>query len=164
MASSGTPVHSLFDVIPSTCCGVMSGLGVRYAERPLPEHSRKCVRVTDGKSLEIGERELERTVDEPVNEERVLRRIDRWDAGVDAREMKIGRRDRARDSACSGVSDVPVISPTGARCRRDERRSCADGARRARRALSSDRPAQTGGGSVAESCFCLLRAAPREDR
>src|SRR5512141_2200813 len=48
---SGTPVHSLLLVIPSTCCGVMSGFGVRYAARPLPEHSMKYVRVTDGKRL-----------------------------------------------------------------------------------------------------------------
>ena len=47
------------------------------------------------KALEIGERELDRPIDETVDEQRVLRRIDRRHAGVNAREVQIGRRDRA---------------------------------------------------------------------
>ena len=55
----------------------------------------KCMRVTDGKAFEIGDGELDRTIDEAVDEQRVLRGIDRRNAGVNAREVQIGRRDRA---------------------------------------------------------------------
>ena len=115
--------------MPSTCCGVISGLGVRYAARPLPEHSMKCVRVTAGKRLRSATRELDRPVDEAVNEQRVLRRIDRRHAGVNAREMQIGRRDRAgqilerRERRAGDLADRRAL-------RIDERRSRADGGRR----------------------------------
>ena len=148
--------------MPSTCCGVISGLGVRYAERPLPEHSMKCVRVTDGKAFEIREGELDRTIDEPVDEQRVLRRIDRRSAGVDACEVQIRRRDRARQRVQRRERRARDFAD---RCALPARRRAIVCRRRSseRRALSLDRRAQR---AVVRWRELLLPAArpPREDR
>ena len=81
------------------------------------------------KALEVGERELERTVDEAVNEQRVLRGIDRRRAGVDAREVEIRRRDRSGERLQRRERRARDFADRRTR-RRDERRSCPDGGRR----------------------------------
>ena len=92
--------------------------------------------------------------------ERVLRRIDRRHAGVNAREVQIRRRDRSgeilqrRERRARDLADRRAL-------RIDERRSRADRGRRARRALWSDRPARPAAPAEAEPSWrpCCAPAA-----
>ena len=61
----------------------------------------KCVRVTCGNRLRSASVKHRRPIDQPVNEQRVRRRIDRRNAGVMTLEVQIGRRDRAARSAAA---------------------------------------------------------------
>ena len=49
--ATGTPVHSLVPVKPSSCCTVESGFAPFQASAVLPLHSRNMIRLTDGNRL-----------------------------------------------------------------------------------------------------------------
>ena len=143
--ASGTPVHSLFDdhAVDLLRRHVRLGRAVRRAAvaRAFDEVRARHRR----KALQIGERELERPVDESVDEQRVLRGIDRRDAGVDAREVQIRRRDRPDERLQRCERRSRDFADRCAR-RRDERRSRSDRGRRRARHLGRIAGAIGGGG------------------
>ena len=81
--------------MPSTSCGVMFGFGVRYAERPFPEHSMKQIRVVAGKRFRSSSENSSGLSTSPCMSSAVLRRIDDGDAVVVALEVEVRRRDRS---------------------------------------------------------------------
>ena len=85
-----TPVHS--DVLSRPCvpCTVFS-VGLFHSVSPLPEHSMKCLRVTDGKRLMSAIENFFGRVDHAVNEKPMLGRIDGRDAAVMPLEMQARR-------------------------------------------------------------------------
>ena len=111
---SGTPVHSVLLSSPPTFCGVMSGLGSRYAARPLPEHSMKYCRVTCGKRLISSMVSISGVCTSP------------WISSVCRDGSMLGTpawwRSKCRSAgvmvpvrSCSGVSELPTVSPVGVR-------------------------------------------------
>ena len=88
------PVHSEVLVRPWVPWTVFS-FGPRHSVSPLPEHSMKWKRETDGETQEIRHRVLHGPVHHPVHDEGVAGGVDVGNAAVVALEVQPGRGDDA---------------------------------------------------------------------
>ena len=104
MVASGTPVHSALLVHPWESCTVGLIEASVHSEKELPAHSRKWIDRDGGEALQIVHREERRPLDQAMDQQPVLARVDGRDAPeVDLVEEGIGR-ERARAGRPGGRS------------------------------------------------------------
>ena len=126
IVATGTPVHSAQLVKPWDPCTVGPSTLPVHSVNELPEHSRKWMRETDGEALQVVHGEERRPLDQAVDQQPVLARVDGRDAAVvdlveEAFGVMVPCRSASGEKLTSGAGDKRTTVPRRARARHSPR-------------------------------------------